>query len=97
MKKTGAGVAAAVAEPASGCYGGIDIGALYIDMLCEKFKNRGIKSGLSAEKSAEIRRNAKSLGLEVESVSAKDDKYKTMNILVNKAAVPAHILEKLEK
>lgn len=80
MKKTGAGVAAAVAEPASGCYGGIDIGALYIDMLCEKFKNRGIKSGLSAEKSAEIRRNAKSLGLEVESVSAKDDKYKTMNI-----------------
>ena len=80
MKKTRAGVAAAVAEPATGCYGGIDIGALYIDMLCEKFKNRGIKSGLSAEKSAEIRRNARSLGLEVESVSAKDEKYRTMNI-----------------
>lgn len=80
MKKTGASVAAAVAEPMTGTYGGIDIGALYIDMLCEKFKNRGIKSGLSAEKSAEIRRNARSLGLEVDGVSAKDEKYNTMKI-----------------
>lgn len=80
MKKTGARVAAAMAEPMTGSYGGIDIGALYIDMLCEKFKNRGIKTGLSAQKSAEIRKNAEMLGIEFESVSAKDDKYRTMKI-----------------
>ncbi len=80
MKKTGARVAAAMAEPMTGSYGGIDIGALYIDMLCEKFKNRGIKTGLSAERSAEIRKNAEMLGIEFESVSAKDDKYRTMKI-----------------
>ncbi len=80
MKKTGSRVAAAIAEPMTGSYGGIDIGALYIDMLCEKFKNRGIKTGLSAERSAEIRKNAEMLGIEFESVSAKDDKYRTMKI-----------------
>lgn len=80
MKKTGARVAAAMAEPMTGSYGGIDIGALYIDMLCEKFKNRGIKTGLSAQRSAEIRKNAEMLGIEFESVSAKDDKYRTMKI-----------------
>ena len=80
MKKTGARVAAAMAEPMTGCYGGIDIGALYIDMLCEKFKNRGIKTGLSAQRSAEIKREAQTLGIEFESVSAKDEKYRTMKI-----------------
>ncbi len=80
MKKTGARVAAAMAEPMTGSYGGIDIGALYIDMLCEKFKNRGIKTGLSAQRSAEIRKNAEMLGIEFESVSANDDKYRTMKI-----------------
>ena len=80
MKKTGARVATAMAEPMTGCYGGIDIGALYIDMLCDKFKNRGIKTGLSAERTAEIKRDAKFLGIELESVSAKDEKYRTMKI-----------------
>ena len=80
MKKTGARVATAMAEPMTGTYSGIDIGALYIDMLCEKFKNRGIKTGLSAQRSAEIRKNAEMLGIEFESVSAKDEKYRTMNI-----------------
>ena len=82
MKKTRASVSAAIAEPMtgspSGSFGGIDIGALYIDMLCEKFKNRGIKSGLSEEKSAEIRRNAEILGIELETVSGRDEKYRTM-------------------
>ena len=80
MKKTGARVATAMAEPMTGCYGGIDIGALYIDMLCDKFKNRGIKTGLSAERTAQIKRDAKFLGIELESVSAKDEKYRTMKI-----------------
>ena len=69
MKKVRARVATAMAEPMvgspTGACGGIDISALYIDMLCERFKNRGIKSGLSEAKSAEIRRNAEMLGLEI--------------------------------
>lgn len=84
MKKVRARVAAAVVEPGvgspTGMYGGIDISTLYIDMLCEKFKNRGIKSGLSEAKSAEIRRNAEMLGLEIDGVSAYDEKYRTMKI-----------------
>ena len=84
MKKVRARVAAAAAETAVGSpsntYGGIDISALYIDMLCEKFKNRGIKSGLSEAKSAEIRRNAEMLGLEIDGVSAYDEKYRTLNV-----------------
>ena len=80
MKKTGARFAAAAAEPVAGTYGGIDIGALYIDMLCEKFKNRGIKTGLSAAKQAELRQNVEKLGIELEGVSAKDQKYRTMKI-----------------
>lgn len=80
MKKTGVGAAAAMAEPMTGCYGGVDIGALYIDMLCEKFKNRGIKTGIPAEKSADVLKKAKSFGIEVEEVSANDEKYKTMVI-----------------
>lgn len=80
MKKTEMRVVSAPAEamtgsPSVGCVS-IDIGALYIDMLCERFKNRGIKSGLSELKSAEIRRNAAICGLTVDTVSADDAKYK---------------------
>ena len=80
MKKTSTRVVAAPPETISGTAGGIDIGALYVDMLCERFKNRGIKSGLSELKSAEIRKNAMMLGLSVESVSADDAKYKSLNV-----------------
>ena len=80
MKKTSTRVVAAPPEMISGTAGGIDIGALYVDMLCERFKNRGIKSGLSELKSAEIRKNAKMLGLSVDSVSAEDAKYKSLNV-----------------
>jgi hypothetical protein len=80
MKKTGIGAAAAMAEPMTGCYGGVDIGALYIDMLCEKFKNRGIRTGIPAEKSADVLKKAKSFGIEVEEISGDDKKYKTLMI-----------------
>ena len=84
MKKTGARVSAAMAEPMTGSpsvtLGGIDIGTLYIDMLCEKFKNRGIKTGLSEAKSAEIRKNAEKLGIRLEDVSAMDEKYRTLKV-----------------
>ena len=78
MKKIETRVVSATAEVMTGSYGGIDIGALYIDMLCERFKNRGIKSGLSEVKSEEIRRNAALCGLTVETVSADDAKYKSL-------------------
>ena len=75
MKKT-----EAAACVMSGSRNGIDIGALYIDMLCERFKNRGIKSGLSELKSAEIRRNAALCGITVDTVTADNEKYKTLKI-----------------
>ena len=84
MKKTKARVVAAAPEVAIGspttCVSGIDISALYIDMLCERFKNRGIKTGLSESKSAEIRRNAAMLGISVDGVSGDDEKYHTLKI-----------------
>jgi hypothetical protein len=84
MKKMGARIVAASAEPMvgspTGAFGGIDVSALYIDMLCEKFKNRGIKTGLPEAKSAEIRRNAERLGIEIDGVSAYDAKYRTMKV-----------------
>ena len=84
MKKTGARIVASAAEPMvgspTGAFGGIDVSALYIDMLCEKFKNRGIKTGLPEAKSAEIRKNAEKFGIEIDGVSASDEKYRTMKV-----------------
>ena len=49
MKKTQARIVAASAEPMAGSpsypHGGIDVSALYIDMLCERFRDRGIRTG----------------------------------------------------
>ena len=84
MKKTKARVVAAAPEMAVGSPsvygGGIDVSALYIDMLCERFKNRGIKTGLSEAKSAEIRKNAVMLGIDMDGVSGDDEKYHTLKI-----------------
>jgi hypothetical protein len=84
MNKTKARVVAAPPEVACGSpaasVSGIDVSALYIDMLCERFKNRGIKTGLSEAKSAEIRKNAVLLGIRVDEVSASDEKYRTLKI-----------------
>ena len=84
MKKPRARIVAATAEPMTGSpssiHGGIDVSALYIDMLCDKFKNRGIKTGLSEGKSAEIRKTAEKYGISVDGVSAEDEKYKTLEI-----------------
>ena len=85
MKKVQTRVIAAMAEPMVGsptrANGGIDVSALYIDMLCEKFRNRGIRTGaLDPERQAEVRRNAKMLGIGGEEISPKDEKYNTMKI-----------------
>ncbi len=85
MKREEARVVDATAEPVtgspSGRFGGADISALYIDMLCERFKNRGIKTGVNdAKKSAEIEKNARLLGIDVGEKKVDHEKYKTMNI-----------------
>lgn len=87
MKKTRARIVAATAEPIAGSpssvYGGADIGSLYIDMLCEKFKNRGIKTGMASEADKQKSKEAlssvsRSLG--IQKVSANEKKYRTMMI-----------------
>ena len=89
MKKSVRRVASATAEVAVGSpaarYGGIDVGELYIDMLCEKFKNRGVKTAMLEEKSKSEKRGSKKeiskiFGIEKGSVSAEDKKYRTLII-----------------
>ena len=85
MKKTQTRIVAAAAEPMAGSpsysHGGIDVGALYIDMLCERFRDRGIRTGsLDPARQAEIERTAKLLGIEEKKISAQDEKYKTMKV-----------------
>ena len=85
MKKNEARVVAATAEPMtgspSGRFGGADISALYIDMLCEKFKNRGIKTGVTdAKRSAELEMSARALGIDVGGKRVDHENYKTLKI-----------------
>jgi len=85
MKREEARVVAATAEPVtgspSGRFGGADISALYIDMLCERFKNRGIKTGVAdAKRSAEIEKSARALGIELGEKKVDHENYKTMKI-----------------
>lgn len=87
MKKTGARVSARSASVAYGSptrQDGVDVAALYIDMLCERFKDRGIKTGMRSGGNAdETKSSAKrrAMGLyERIGVSASDAKYNTQNI-----------------
>ena len=89
MKKTGAirvserSVSVALGSPSR--QSGVDVAALYIDMLCERFKDRGIKtsvrSGAEAQKNKEsAKRRLIGLYTERAGVSASDAKYNTQNI-----------------
>ncbi len=55
---------------------GVDMSGLYIDMLCERFKDRGIRTVGGASQNGELYRRMSSGAR----VSANDSKYKTMNI-----------------
>ncbi len=64
---------------------GVDVAALYIDMLCERFKDRGIKTGVQSVAEAQnAKQNARRclVGLYPDraGVSASDAKYNTQNI-----------------
>ncbi len=88
MKKTGVRASersSAVALGSPSRQGGIDIAALYIDMLCERFKDRGVKR--SVQTGAEAQRNTDNtkrrlvdLYPDRAGVSASDKKYNTQNI-----------------
>lgn len=89
MKKTGtvrvSERSASVAVGSPSRQGGVDVAALYIDMLCERFKDRGIKtsvrSGAEAQKNKEgAKRRLIGLYPERAGVSASDAKYNTQNI-----------------
>ncbi len=84
MKKPGVRVASSAPSVALGSQSarGVDVAALYIDMLCEHFKDRGIKVGVQS--GTEPRGRAKSkfeqLYPDKAGVSASDSKYRSQNI-----------------
>jgi len=87
MKKTEVRASARSASVAIGSpsRGGVDVAALYIDMLCERFKDRGVKtsvrSGADTERAkSSARRRMAGLYPEREGVSARDAKYNTSSI-----------------
>ncbi len=88
MKKVRVSVSARSASVAVGspsARGGVDVAALYIDMLCERFKDRGIKTSVQSEADAQkskdsARRRLIGLYPDRAGVSASDAKYNTQNI-----------------
>ena len=87
MKKTEARVSSRFASIAIGSPSrqGADVAALYIDMLCERFKDRGIKtsvrSGADNQRAKDsAKRRLASLYPERAGVSARDAKYNTSSI-----------------
>ena len=78
MKKTVVRRVARAAEPVVGSRSaaGVDVSALYIDMLCERFRERGIRRvSDSAEAKPSRRANISVFG---EEISAYDKKYRTL-------------------
>ena len=87
MKKIGAKTFDKAASVAVGSQsrGSVDVASLYIDMLCERFKDRGIKtsvqSGVDAQKSKDSARSRLiSLYPQMAGISADDAKYKSLNV-----------------
>ena len=87
MKKTEARVSSRSASIAIGSPSrqGADVAALYIDMLCERFKDRGIKTSVQSDADAQKSKDSArsrliSLYPQMAGVSADDAKYKSMNV-----------------
>ena len=87
MKKTEVRASARSASIAMGSpsiQGGVDVAALYIDMLCERFKDRGVKtsvkSGAAAQSSKSAKRRFEGLYTGMSTISARDAKYNTSSI-----------------
>lgn len=85
MKKNRPGIANSAAEVSLGSpsASGVDVSRLYIDMLCEKFRDRGIKTGLARDAERQRERDviyaASSGGVSPRIVSAYDEKYRVVD------------------
>ena len=86
MKKTKetASLRSAAVAIGSPSRSGVDVVSLYIDMLCEKFRDRGIKMSVQSDADERTKRDGAgkkllSLYPAKEGVSANDAKYNTMN------------------
>ena len=87
MKKTEVRASARSASIALGSpsRAGVDVAALYIDMLCERFKDRGVKTSVRSSADTErakssAKRRMATLYPERAGVSARDAKYNTSSI-----------------
>ena len=87
MKKIGAVAFDKAASVAVGSQtrGGADVATLYIDMLCERFKDRGIKTSVRSsadteKKKESARKKLISLYPQMAGVSADDEKYKNLKV-----------------
>ena len=88
MEKTKARASQRAANVAIGSpsvHGGVDVAALYIDMLCERFKDRGVKTSVRSGADTQRSKNSAksrltSLYPERAGVSASDAKYNTHSI-----------------
>ncbi len=87
MKKIGARNfdKAATVALGSQARGGVDVASLYIDMLCERFKDRGIKTSVRSDADARTKKDSArsrliSLYPQMAGVSADDAKYKSLNV-----------------
>lgn len=77
--------AAAVAVGSPQTHGTADVVTLYIDMLCERFKDRGIKTSVQSEAGEQNGRDSArsrllSLYPSMAGVSAEDKKYNSINV-----------------
>lgn len=79
MKKTIVRRVARAAEPVigSGTAASVDVSGLYIDMLCERFRERGIRRAPDIQEKKTISRKS-AIGIFGDEISAYDKKYRTM-------------------
>ncbi len=85
MKDRQERIVAATAEPVAGSpsvnRGGINISDLYMDMLCERYRNRGIKTGATdPARRAKIEKQAGSLGLSMVEDQERQAQYRTLQV-----------------
>ena len=81
MNKSKARIVARAAEPmiGSSSYSGVDVSSLYIDMLCEKFRDRGIRR-VDNDVKKKTSRSYVATGVLGEEISPYDPKYRNLKV-----------------
>ena len=82
MNKSKVRIVARAAEPmiGSSSLSGVDVSALYIDMLCEKFRDRGIRRADSGAKKKKSTPRYAVTGVSGDVVSPYDPKYRNLKV-----------------